>query len=151
MSRELSGKTPISTLAWRYSFFIVTPIYLFILWIFYPALNTSSFIGKVWWLFYWWAMTNAGAFLVSVGGGIVLMRMILGIAYQTRREYYLWLQNGGDPFWDILPWPINTDPDKVRMAIGVPPDYDYCPNDGFPLGRRFGNQCRACGRYHDKG
>ena len=79
------------------------------------------------------------------------MRAATDRMFGCRREYHDWLRAGGDPFWDVLPWPINTDPDVVRMAITAPPDHDACPLDGYPLGRRFGNQCRACGRFYDKG
>ena len=54
MSRRQSGKSPIIVLAWRYSLFVVTPIYLFVLWVFHPLLNTYGVLGKVWWLFVWW-------------------------------------------------------------------------------------------------
>lgn len=131
--------------------FVITPPYLFFVWIFHGVLGRYSFLARVWYLFCWWAMMNLGGFLTAVVIGGALMRFVSDMLYQTRREYYLWRQAGGDPFWDILPWPINTDSNKVRMAITAPPDYDFCPHDGFPVGRRFGNQCRACGTFHDKG
>ena len=151
MSRQHSGKSPIPVLAWRFSFFLVTPFYLLLLWVFHPVLGTDSTLGKVFWLFIWWIAGNLGGFSISVGLGWSLMRASCDWAYQTRREYWDWRRAGGDPFWDVLPWPINADPPVVRMAITVPPDHDFCPHDGFPLGRRFGNQCRACGRFYDKG
>jgi hypothetical protein len=151
MSRESSGKSPISTLAWRFSLFLVTPFYLIIVWVFDPLLNTYGFLGKMWWLFVWWACSNLGAFSLSVGVGWPLLRAVTDWIFERRREYWDWRRAGGDPFWDVLPWPINIDPPKVRMAITIPPDQDVCPIDGFPLGRRFGNQCRACGRFYDKG
>ena len=46
MSRRQSGKSPIIVLAWRYSLFVVTPIYLFVLWVFHPLLNTYGVLGK---------------------------------------------------------------------------------------------------------
>ena len=151
MSRESSGKTLIPALAWRFSLCLVTPIYLFVLWIFHPMLNTHGFLGKVWWLFVWWLSCNVGGFSVSVGLGWPLMRAFTNWMFENRREYWDWRRAGGDPFWDVLPWPINPDPPRVRMAITVPPDQDFCPLDGWPLGGRFGNQCQACGRYYDQG
>lgn len=150
MSREQSGKSPILVLAWRFSLFLVTPFYLFVLWVFHPVLSPYGTPGKAVWLLAWWIACNIGGFSISVGLGWPLMRAVTDMIFGGRREYWDWRRAGGDPFWDILPWPINADPPKVRMAITVPPDLDVCPLDGFPLGRRFGNQCRACGRFYDK-
>lgn len=66
-------------------------------------------------------------------------------------NYWQWRRNGGDPYFDWLPWPANPDPWVNRMAIGVPPDFDWCPNcnNNVPLGQYFGNQCGHCGLYFD--
>jgi hypothetical protein len=151
MSRQHSGKSPIPVLAWRFSLFIVTPFYVFLVWVFHPILNTDSIVSKVWWLLIWWLACNFGGFSISVGLGWPLMRAWCDFLYRSRREYWDWRRAWGDPFWDVLPWPINADPPVVRMAITTPPDHDVCPIDGYPLGRRFGNQCRGCGRFYDKG
>ncbi len=113
MSRRQSGKSPIPVLAWRYSLFVVTPIYLFVLWVFHPLLNTYGLVGKVWWMFFWWMCCNAGAFSLSVGVGILAMRLICDRRYGCRREYHDWRRAGGDPFWDVLPWQGR----RIKIAI----------------------------------
>jgi hypothetical protein len=69
MSRQQSGKSPISVLAWRFSLFGVTPFYLFLVWIFHPILNIESIVGRVSWLLIWWLACNFGGFSISVGLG----------------------------------------------------------------------------------
>jgi len=150
MSRAQSGKSPISRLAWRFSLFLVTPGYLLVVMLFYGMGGTHG-LSAVLALFYWWVMCNLGAFVTCVFIGGAVTRYVIDLVYQTRLEYYRWRQAGGDPYWDFMPWPINPDSNKVRMAITAPPEFDFCPYDGFPVGRRFGNQCRACGTFHDKG
>ena len=110
MSRRRSGKSPIPILARRFSLFIVTPPYLFLLWIFHPVLAPYSTPGKAAWLLVWWIACNIGGFSISVGLGWPLMRACCDFVYQTRREYWDWCRAGGDPFWDVLPWPIRRRP-----------------------------------------
>jgi hypothetical protein len=53
-------------------------------------------IGLALMLGFWWAVTNIGTFLINPG------------------YYRLWKKNGGDPFFDTLPEPFNTDPASTR-------------------------------------
>lgn len=150
MSRAYSGKTSISALSWRIAVFMTIP-YLFIVWVFYTQmLGGDTFATKILWLAIWWIFLQAGGF-IGLFPVLIVMRVVYDLIYHNSAAYALWIREGGSPFWDVLPWPINTDAPKVRMAISRPPDYDLCPRDGWPLGRRFGNQCRYCGLYYDKG
>jgi hypothetical protein len=45
---------------------------------------------------FWWAIVNLGTFLYCP------------------RYYWLWRRGGGDPWYDCLPEPFNTDDDLVR-------------------------------------
>jgi hypothetical protein len=71
---------------------------------------------------FWWAMTNIGTYLCSP------------------RYYKLWKSGGGDPFFDTVDWPFNSDPNEVRFQelfreqarqetvavnrqFGLPPDF----------------------------
>lgn len=152
MSRAYSGKTSIAVIAWRIAAFN-TLAFLFLLWVFYDGILSGGdvgFVERVVGLVFWWTFCQFGGFLSAFQINLVL-RLIFNFYFQSRPEYVMWLREGGSPFWDILPWPFNTDSNTVRMAISRPPDYDVCPRDGYPLGRRFGNQCRHCGLYYDKG
>jgi hypothetical protein len=53
-------------------------------------------IGLALMLGFWWAFTNIGTFLTAP------------------REYLLWRKGGGDPFFDTVPEPFNTDPSSTR-------------------------------------
>ncbi len=53
-------------------------------------------IGLALMLGFWWAVTNIGTFLINPG------------------YYRLWKKNGGDPFFDTVPEPFNTDPASTR-------------------------------------
>lgn len=79
----------------------------------------------------------------------VWMRWSFNLMFGNRQAYWNWLTNGGDPYSDWLPWPLNLDTKVVRMAIGTPPPFSLCPVCGGQLGRYFGNQCGDCGLYWD--
>jgi DNA-directed RNA polymerase subunit RPC12/RpoP len=48
-------------------------------------------------LFFLWGVTNFFTFLMCP------------------REYWIWKRNGGDPWFDTLPGPLNTDPPETRF------------------------------------
>jgi len=53
-------------------------------------------IGLALMIGFWWAFTNIGTFLTNPG------------------YYRLWRKGGGDPFFDTVPEPFNTDPSSTR-------------------------------------
>jgi len=53
-------------------------------------------IGLALMLGFWWAFTNIVTFFINPG------------------HYRLWKKNGGDPFFDTVPSPFNTDPASTR-------------------------------------
>ena len=69
----------------------------------------------------------------------VVVRIGGWLLYGDDPDYREWLANGGDPYFDVLPAPINTDPWIVR-AGGIPePATDFMP----PADWMF--QCMNCG------
>ena len=54
--------------------------------------------------------------LTAVGGGIFFCWAFTNLVMLVwcPREYLLWKRGGGDPFFESLNWPLNTDPLEVR-------------------------------------
>src|SRR5262245_34598309 len=124
MSRAVTGKSSRLTIFFRFQL-LYSVMYLPAAWLFDAAAfrielgrwSSHLLLAEVWFgsgcVFYAW-MT-------------IWMRRSFDLMFGGRDAYRNWLANGGDPFSDWLPSPINSDPKVVRMAIGTPPPFDSCP------------------------
>ena len=161
MSRELSGKTPLSTIKRRYYgtawVLIGLPLFYFL------RPNPVGAFGMdgatlqtegSWWrqLFVTWAAIWLGfhgiTWLMTLG------MYFAGAILNNHSAYQQWLAAGGHPFWDTL-YVFNNDPPQVRAAIGIPPAEPICLYCGacleglFGLGSNYGNVCPNCGFCND--
>lgn len=162
MTRELSGKTPLSTIKFRYYATMWVLFGLPLLYVLRPSplgvyggdgktiQTVGSWCGQMFttWMAIWigihgttWLMT-AGMYLA---GGIV----------NNHPAYQQWLAAGGHPFWDTLYF-FNNDPPQVRAAIGIPPECPICTCCGGSLaglcglGSNYANVCPSCGYCNDR-
>ena len=111
----------------------------------FPLVATLSW-GIVFSLASWemcWAVIKGG--VIAIFGIIFILWLIVNIGtfLYSPRDYLLWKRGGGDPFFDTLHWPFNTDDDAVRyrelyiekerMDLGIqpkaPPDSTKGIND----------------------
>ena len=145
MSRSGSGK---SSRIWIFTrFFIASSLMIYLPFMLLlkqsPSFDQPYFFGS----FFWGWL---GLCLFYTAFGMVWQRCWMRVAQADNPNYDIWLEAGGDPYFDHLPWPANANKWTHRMAIGTPPDFDYCPNCGdVPLGEYYGNQCGCCGFYFD--
>lgn len=161
MSRELTGKTPLSLIKMRYYGTAWVLIGLPLLYFLRPkpvgsfgmdgaAIQTAG----TWWgqMFTTWLAIWLGfhgiTWLMTLG------MYLAGAVLNNNPAYQQWLQQGGHPFFDTLYF-FNSDPPQVRAAIGIPPTDSECCNCGaslsglFGLGSNYGNVCPACGFCND--
>ena len=63
-----------------------------------------------------WPIMEGG--LSAIFGIIFILWLIvnLGTFLYDPKNYLVWKRGGGDPFFDTLHWPFNTDDDSVRYA-----------------------------------
>jgi hypothetical protein len=126
MTRQITGKTPLSTIKMRYYGTAWVLIGLPLLYFLRPN-PVGSFGGNGltiqtearWWgeFFVMWA-----AIWVSLHGTTWMMSLgmyLAGAVVNNHPNYQAWLRAGGHPFWDTL-YVFNTDPPQVRAAIGIP-------------------------------
>lgn len=61
-----------------------------------------------------WIIIEAG--VITTAGIILFLWTIvnLGTFLYSPKDYFLWKRGGGDPFFDTLHWPFNSDDDSVR-------------------------------------
>jgi hypothetical protein len=95
----------------------------------------------------------AGVSLV-IGVGWLGMRLICAALFAGDEEYKAWRESGGDPYFDSLAGPFNTDDDETRAAFfsentGVAGRFQACPVCGWPLTLNNGLLCGNCGTYWD--
>lgn len=78
---------------------------------------------------------------VLVFGGLAWLIVHLGmvIFYGRNPEYHAYRRNGGDPYFDNLPRPFNTDSKSVRQTGLAEPNSNFTP----PKSWQF--QCPRCG------
>lgn len=161
MSRELTGKTPLSVIKMRYYgtgwLLFGLPLLYFLqpkpVGAFGMDGHTIQTIAMWWgqmfttWLAIWIAMhgiTWLMIALMSLAGGVV----------NNHPAYQKWIAAGGHPFWDTLYF-FNNDQPQVRAAIGIPPAEPICGSCGasltglLGLGSNYGNVCPNCGTCND--
>ena len=86
-----------------------------------------------------WPIMEGG--LSAIFGIIFILWLIvnLGTFLYDPKNYLVWKRGGGDPFFDTLHWPFNTDPPEVRyrelylererMELGIQPEAPPVPPD----------------------
>jgi len=161
MCRELSGKTPLSTIKrrWYTTWWLLLGLPL--LYFLRPS-PVGAFGGDghtiqteaSWWeqlIVTWtaiWLALHGTTWLMTAG------MYLAGAIFNNHPAYQQWLAAGGSPFWDTLYF-FNTDLPQVRAAIGIPPVEPICGHCGasltglFGLGSNYGNVCPACGCCND--
>lgn len=161
MSRELSGKTPLTTIKRRWYTTWWLLIGLPLLYVLRPS-PVGAFGGDghsiqtqaSWWFQF---VVTWAAIWLTLHGTTWLMTTLMylaGAVLNNHPAYQQWLASGGHPFWDTLHF-FSTDPPQVRAAIGIPPAEPICGSCGasltglFGLGSNYGNVCPNCGFCND--
>lgn len=161
MTREMTGKTPLSTIKRRYYGTAWVLIGLPLLYILRPS-PVGAFGGdghSIQTTISWWTqfVVTWAAIWVAMHGTtwfIIGLMHLAGAIFNNHPNYQAWLQAGGHPFWDTL-YVFNADPPQVRGAISIPPAEPICGNCGasltglFGLGSNYGNVCPSCGFCND--
>lgn len=92
--------------------------------------------------FFWkpWEIALSAVLTVFTFGGFAWAITNFGMAllYGRSSEYHQWKQTGGDPYFDSLPWPINSDSRQVRETGTAEPQTTFRP----PPSWKF--QCPVC-------
>lgn len=83
------------------------------------------FVTTLSWAIVFGCLGDASLFWPIMGGGlsaifgiifILWMVVNIGTFLYSPRYYLLWKRGGGDPFFDTLHWPFNSDDDATRYA-----------------------------------
>jgi hypothetical protein len=157
MSRIQTGKSSLARL--RFNLVLGITVLFIPVWIFTDpplfGISLDSSIRGQGFLYYWKSLLIIYGICLAWGWVSVtvynfLQTMAIDWTKSHNPDYLRWKAAGGHPFYDILPPPLNNDPDVVRMAIGTPPQSNLCQVCGFQIGRNFGNRCANCGTYGDR-
>ncbi|WP_417737723.1 hypothetical protein [Rosistilla oblonga] len=112
---------------------IVFIIYMMIAWAWNSMTNTNFWKPS--------EMAISAVLTVLLFGGFAWAVTNFGMAllYGRSSQYHQWKQTGGDPYFDSLPWPLNTDSRQVRETGMAEPRTSFVP----PASWEF--QCPVCG------
>ena len=112
---------------------IVFVIYLMMAWAWNSITNTN----------FWkpWEMGISAVLTVLIFGGFACAITNFGMALMFGRssQYHAYRRGGGDPYFDSLPWPLNTDSRITRETGMQEPRTSFVP----PASWKF--QCPVCG------
>lgn len=88
-----------------------------------------------------WEMGISAILTVLIFGGFawIVVRLGMGLMYGRSSQYHAYRRNGGDPYFDSLPWPLNPDSRQVRETGMAEPNTSFRP----PASWTF--QCPVCG------
>jgi hypothetical protein len=91
---------------------IVFAIYMDIAWAWNSITNTSLWKPM--------EMFVSAVLTVVIFGGLLwlFVRLVVGLIHGRDPEYQHWRENGGDPFFAVLPWPLNPD-SKITRQTGI--------------------------------
>jgi hypothetical protein len=92
--------------------------------------------GWLWEIF--WSMFGVFGFMYGISFILRTWDFITG-ACKRDPQYAEFYRNGGDPYFDFLPWPANTDSWSVRIGGRPEPDTAFVPPKDWLC------QCTHCG------
>ncbi len=143
MSRQQTGKTPISTILSRWGCVLSLPLLPLAL-VF--AIGGGLALFPILALAYV-ATCTIGTFLAWLGTNATANAL-----WPNDPDYRAWKKGGGDPFFDALGI-VNNDSGATRAAL--PPDAgppaQACPRCGGALTLWHGFQCGTCYSYYKEG
>ncbi len=143
MSRQQTGKTPISTILSRWGCLLSLPL---LPWVFVFAIGGGLALVPILALAY--AATCAiGTILAWLGTNATANAL-----WRNDPTYRAWKNGGGDPFFDALGI-VNTDSGATRASIppAFGPPATACPRCGGALTLWEGRQCGTCYSYWQDG
>ena len=125
---------------------IVFLIYMALAWAWNSITNTNFWTPL--------EMFISAVLSVVIFGGLLglVVRLVAGLIYGRDPDYRQWLDDGGDPFFAVLPWPFHPDSQLTRetgiqepsTSVVPPADWQYqCPSCGARVQRRI-DVCWNC-------
>lgn len=138
MTRQQTGKTPISTILGRWGCGLSLPL---LLWCFVFIIGGGLALFPILALAYV-ATCAIGTFLAWLGTNATA-----NLLWRNDPTYRAWKKGGGDAFFDALGI-VNLDSAKTRAAI---PTTTVCPRCGGALTLWEGKQCGTCYSYWKDG
>lgn len=163
MSRAQTGKTPVTTILWRFFWFtsiLILAMYLVtgFFWLPSPGETYTDYnlgeLRQTWWTYFWDVAYTCAWIYAAAFGTLAFLAIghtiVVNWLFRDDPAHQAWRAGGGSTFFDALEWPFNDDPDEVRNAIPPqPPPSANCPNCGGALSAWHGYQCGSCGLYWD--
>jgi hypothetical protein len=146
MSREQTGKTPISTILARMGIVYSTPLVVLVL---------IFVLSGVWVLIVPFVIGWMGMVFAWTAFQYLVVHAFTNARHGHDAGYQAWKQGGGDVFFDAQGFPFNFDSVETKVATPTPhyttppdPACPRCGHVGWTLWE--GRQCPVCYSYWDE-